>query len=418
MNAWQAIAGLVLVHGILWWSSERRAAIPWRVVLGGLVLQFLVAVVLLRSTAAVQLFQAFNVALAALEEATLAGSRFVFGYLAGGTQPFETIEPAAAYILAVRALPLIIVMSAIARLLTHWRVLPALIGALGQLLTRSLGVGGALGLSAAANVFVGMIEAPLLIRPYLRDMSRGELLAVMGCGMATIAGTVYVLYASILAPVLDDAAGHLLTASLMSVPAALAFCALRIPPADGGAAIASPESTDSGSFDALTEGTMDGLRLFFSVCAMLLVLVALVHLVNQVLGVAEVGGAALSLERILGWVLAPVCWLMGVPAAEAGVAGGLLGTKVVLNELLALVDLAALPADALGAPARLMMTYALCGFANFGSLGMMVGALTLLAPERRREIMQLGLQSLLIGVLATCSTGAVVGLVLAGCNNC
>ncbi|MEQ8660936.1 MAG: nucleoside transporter C-terminal domain-containing protein, partial [Gammaproteobacteria bacterium] len=391
--------------------SEARGAVRWRTVAAALGLQVALAVLLTRVPGSGVMFAAVEAVMEALQGATEAGVRFLFGYLAGGAQPFAVVDAGAGYVLALRALPVIIVMSALARLLTHWGVLPFIVRLLARALERSLGIGGALGLAAAANVFVGMTEAPLLVRPWLARLDRGELFALMVCGMATIAGTVFVLYAGILAPVLPGAAGHLLSASLMSLPAALGFALLLVPAR--GAAVGAPPSTreDGSSFDALTTGAQQGLTLFLNILAMLLVLVALVHLVNGMLALIPAGDAPLSLQRMLGWLLAPACWLMGIPWAEAPAAGALLGVKVVLNELLAYLELAAAAPDTFGARSRLILAYALCGFANIGSLGMLIVALGVLVPERRGEVIGLGWRAVVVGTLATCSTGAVVGLV-------
>ncbi|MCB1748879.1 MAG: nucleoside:proton symporter [Gammaproteobacteria bacterium] len=407
----QALLGLLALHLASWWASEDRARIPWRTVAVALGLQVALAAALTRLPAATTLFDLVAAAMGAVQAATESAMRFLFGYLAGGPAPFSVVDADAGYVLALRALPVIIVMSAVARVLTHWGVLPWLVRRLSALLERSLGIGGALGLSAAANVFVGMTEAPLLVRPYLAAMSRGELFALMGCGMATIAGTVFVLFSNILAPVVPGAAGHLLTASLMSLPAAIGICVMLVPPATATGAAAVAERDDHGSFDALAAGAGQGLKLYFNILAMLLVLLASVHLVNLVLGQVTVGGTALSLQRLFGWMFAPVCWLMGVPWAEAPAAGALLGTKTILNELLAYLDLARAPHGMFGARTRLILTYALCGFANLGSLGMLTAALGVLAPARRAEITALGLRAIVAGTLATLSTGAVVGLV-------
>ena len=285
------------------------------------------------------------------------------------------------------------------------------------LLRRSLGVGGAVGVGAAANVFVGMVEAPLLIRPYLVRLSRAELFTVMVCGMATIAGTVMLLYATMLAATLPDAAGHILTASILSAPAAITLARLMMPgstEAGTEAALDRDRSADgpASAMDAITRGTLDGVGLLINIVAMLIVLVALVHLANEGLGLLpDVLGAPLTLERVLGWLFAPLAWLIGLPWAEAVTGGQLLGVKTVLNELLAYAQLSALPPEALSPRSRLILTYALCGFANLGSLGIMIGGLATMMPERRAEVAGLGLLSVLAGVLATCMTGAVVGLI-------
>ncbi len=410
--AWQSLFGFLTLAALAWAASEERGAVKLRLVAAGLLLQVALAALLLRLPPSKEFFLALNRGILALEQATAAGTSFVFGYLGGGALPFEVSNPAGTFVLAFRALPLVLVMSALSALLFHWRVLPLLVRGFSRTLERSLGVGGAVGLSAAANVFVGMVEAPLLVRPYLRQMGRGELFAVMTCGMATIAGTVLALYASILKDAIPDVVGHILTASLISAPAAITVAHLMVP--EGGEPTHGElreASSYGSSMDAVTRGTADGVGLLLNIVAMLVVLVALVSMVNQALGLLpDLGGAPLSLQRILGVAMAPVTWLMGVPWAEAQTAGTLMGTKTILNELLAYLDLAALPPDALSPRSRLILTYALCGFANFGSLGIMIGGLGAMVPERRAEIVSLGLKSIVSGTLATCMTGAVVGM--------
>jgi CNT family concentrative nucleoside transporter len=289
------------------------------------------------------------------------------------------------------------------------------INALSALLERTLSVGGAVALAAAANVFVGMVEAPLLIRRYLLQLSRAELFMVMACGMATIAGTVLVLYTTLLAPVLDDAVGHLLTASIISAPAAIMFAWIMVP-LEGGATstrrLGLISSEAVSSMDAITRGTERGLSLFLNIIAMLIVLVALVQLLNAILGLLpDLAGAELSLERLLGWIFAPIAWSIGIPWSEALTAGSLLGVKTALNEFLAYVALAELPAGSLTERSYLITSYSLCGMANFGSLGIMIGGFNVLVPERRNEVVDLGIKSIVAGTLATCATGAVVGLI-------
>ena len=277
-----------------------------------------------------------------------------------------------------------------------------------------MAVGGAVGLGAAANIFVGMIEAPLFVRNYLSKLSRSEMFMLMTAGMATVAGTVLILYATFVGEVIDNAIGHLLTASIISAPAAITVAKLMVP-SDAPPTSAELESDTevNSSMDAITQGTMNGLKLFLNIVAMLLVFVALVHLANALLGLfPPVAGSVLTFERILGWIMAPICWLMGVPWSEAIVAGSLMGVKTILNEFIAYLQLAALPEGTLSDRSELIMTYALCGFANFGSLGIMLGGLTTMVPERRTEIVDLGLKSIVAGTLATCCTGAVVGVMV------
>ena len=415
MTQYQGIIGLIGLIAIAWAISEDRRSIRWRVPVIGLGLQFLIALLMLKLPQSQTVFTALNDAVLALQNATAAGTSFVFGYLGGAALPYEQIDGIDSFIFAFSSLPLVIVMSALTALLSYWRILPLIVNALSKLLERTLGVGGAVALSAAGNVFVGMVEAPLLIRNYLLQLSRAELFMVMACGMATIAGTVLVIYTTLLAPVLPDAAGHLLTASLISAPAAIMFAWLMVPLTGGATVTKNAQLThsDAGStMDAITRGTERGLALFLNIVAMLIVLVALVALTNAVLGLLPaVGGQALSLERLLGWLFAPVAWSLGIPWTEAPAAGSLLGIKTALNEFLAYIALAELPAGTLGERSSLIMSYALCGMANFGSLGIMIGGFTVLVPERRREVTALGLKSIVAGTLASCATGAVVGLI-------
>jgi len=317
-------------------------------------------------------------------------------------------------VLAFKALPLILVVSALSSLLFYWRVLPFIVRAISRVLQRTMGIGGAVGLSAAADIFVGMIEAPLFIRPYLAKMSRGELFSVMTCGMATIAGTVMVLYASFLSRALPDAMGHILTASLVSTPGAILIAALMVPDRGHTAddELVPPQPARS-SIDAITRGTVAGVELLIHIVAMLIVFVALVHLVNLVLGaLPAVGGEPVTLQRLLGMLMAPVVWLIGIPWSEAQAAGALMGTKTVLNEFIAYLDLAALAPGTLSPRSQVIMTYALCGFANFGSLGILIGGLNAMVPERRDDVVALGLRAILSGTLATLLTAAIVGLML------
>jgi len=412
MQSLQSALGLLVFLGIAWAVSENRRAVSLRVAIGGVAVQLVLAALLLKVPPLEAALTALNDAVLVLQEATRAGTSFVFGYLGGAPLPFEEKQPGASFVLAFRALPLIIVISALTAVLTYWRILPWVVRGFSRVLEKFLGVGGAVGLATAANVFVGMVEAPLFIRPYLARLSRSELFVVMVSGMATIAGTVLVLYATIIAPVIPNAVGNLLTASLISAPAAITIALLMIPqttPSTAGALV--PERGASSTMDAITRGTRSGLELFLIVIAMLLVLVALVFLVNAVLALLPaVGGAPLSLERLLGILMAPVCWLMGVPWSEALTAGSLFGIKTILNEFLAYLQLAALPEGALSPRSALIMTYAMCGFANFGSLGILIGGLSTMVPERSDEVVSLGLRSIFAGTLATCCTGAVVGI--------
>ena len=403
-DALHALVGIAGLLALAWIASERRSAVPWRAVAAGLALQLALAVLLLKLPYAKDAFLALNNVLSAVEKSTQAGTALVFGYLGGGPAPFVISQESSNFILAFRALPIVLVMSALSALLYHWGVLQWVVRGISWLLERTMRVGGVVGLSTAANVFVGMVEAPLFVRPWLGLVSRGELFAIMACGMASIAGTVLFLYASILGKVIPDAVAHLLIASIVSAPAALVVSFLMVPPAaEATGGRLDMRSEASSTMDALTQGTLGGAQLLVNIIAMLVVFVALVTLVNLAI-------APYSLQGVLGWALAPLAWLSGVPWSEARVAGSLLGTKTVLNELVAYLDLA--NTAALSDRSRLLMTYALCGFANFGSLGIMIGGMSTMCPERRPEIVSLGLKSIVAGTLATCLTAATVGLVV------
>ncbi len=408
----QAFAGFPALLLVCWALSEDRRAIPWRTVIGGLILQILLAIVLLHAPPARAFVLMLNHGMDGLQRATDAGAGFVFGYLGGAPLPFVENHPGASFVLAFKILPLVLVISALSSLLLYWGLLQRITAAFAWLLARTLGLGGALSLGAATHIFLGMIEAPLLIRPYLAGMQRGELFALMSCGMAGIAGTMMVLYATILHPVLPDALGTILIASVISTPAALSVAALLVP-FEGGARAAklSLHEPPVSALDALVRGTADGVAPLVGIVTTLLVAVALVTLVNMALGkLPFLFGAPVTLQALFALPFRPVMWLIGIPWQQAGTASLLMGTKTVLNELVAYLGLAALPPDALAPKARLIVTFALCGFANFGSLGILVGGMGAMVPERRGEIVDLGLRSILSGTIATCLSGAVAGL--------
>jgi CNT family concentrative nucleoside transporter len=417
----QSAFGVLALLAIAWALSDDRRAVSWRQMAIGLAVTLVTAVVLLKLPVVANAFGAINDAVGTIAAASRAGTSFVFGYVGGGPLPFDLKAPGADFILAFQALPIILVMSVLTTLLFYWRVLPPVVRGMAWLLERTLGVGGAVGLSAAANIFLGMVEAPLFIRPYLAQLTRSELFLVMTGGMAGIAGTVLVLYATFLAPLIPDAAAHFVIASVLSAPAAILVSLIMVPETSGQrtggslddprVASGDPDMQTKSTMDAIVKGTTAGLELLLNIIAMLLVLVALVYLANAMLGLLpEIGGAKISLQRLLGYLMAPVCWLMGLPWPQAITGGSLMGTKTVLNELIAYVEFSKLGTDALDPRSRLIMLYALCGFANFASLGIMIGGLGTMAPERREEINALGLKSIVSGTLTTCLMGAIVGV--------
>jgi CNT family concentrative nucleoside transporter len=410
----QSTLGVVALLALTWLISENRAAVSWRRAAIGVAVSFAVAVILLKVPPVRTAFAAINGVVDAIAAATRAGTSLVFGYLGGGTLPFDPKFPGAAFILATQALPIVLVVSVLTTLLFYWRVLPPVVRGFAWALERTMKVGGAVGLSTAANIFVGMVEAPLFIKPYLARLSRSELFVVMTGGMAGIAGTVLALYATFVAALIPDAAAHLVIASVLGAPVAIVIGQIMVPETGDPrteALLQNPEPVAASTMDAIVKGTMAGLELLFNIIAMLIVLTALVHLVNAMLGLLpDIGDAPLTLQRLLGYAMAPVCWLMGIPWDQAVTAGGLMGIKTILNELLAYLELSRLSADALDPRSRLIMLYALCGFANFASLGIMIGGLVAMAPARRDDIVAMAPKTVVSGTLATCLMGAIVGV--------
>ena len=413
MSFLQSALGVLAMLAVAWVASERRRSVNWRPVWSGIVLALLLTAAIRWVPGVGAAIAATNDVLDALMNATRAGTAMVFGHLGGGPLPYEPTHPEATFVLAAQALPLVLVVSALSAVLFHWGILSRIVEAFAWLLQRTMGIGGAVGVSAAANAFVGMVEGPLVVRPWLAQLSRGELFMTMNCGMATIAGTVLVLYAAILKPVMPDAMAHLLAASVIAIPVALAVAAIMVPTGRGDSVSIRFEREDDSAMAALARGTTDGLQLLLGIIAMLIVVVALVTLLDNALSwLPEVGGAPLSAERMLGVVFAPLAWAVGVPWSEAGAAGQLLGEKTVLNEFVAYLHMAALPDQALSPHSRLLMTYALAGFANFGSVGIMLGGLSPLLPaDRRADLGYLALKSVPAGLLSTCITAALVGMI-------
>ncbi|MCB1623460.1 MAG: nucleoside:proton symporter [Pseudomonadales bacterium] len=414
----QSCLGLITLIGLAFACSEnRRAPPPWRWTLGAIALQLLLAVVILLVPAVWETLRAMNAGVIAIEHATLEGSSYMFGYLGGAPLPFD-LKPGAPrpVVIAFQILPLIITMSALAALLWHWGVLRQIVRGLSWALRKTLGVSGVVGLNAGANLFLGVVEAPLVVRGWLATISRHELFAVMTLGMSTVSGVVLVLYAQTLSRSIDNSFGHILAASLISLPAALLIARILVPgESRTGATSDGTELRYQGTMDALVRGTLDGLQLFLAVIAVIIVVFSLVALANQMLGaLPDYAGAPLTVQRLFGWLFAPLMWLLGVPWTEAATAGSLMGVKAILNEYVAYLELAALPAGSLSPRSMLISIYAMCGFANLASIGLLVSTLTTLCPDRRREIASLGFKSWLAGNLVSMMTGAVVGIVAAG----
>jgi CNT family concentrative nucleoside transporter len=410
----QGLLGIIVFLAIAWALSEKRKSVRLRAVLTGVAVQFAIAVILLYIPLFQRFFLVLNNVVLALDSATRAGTSFVFGYVGGGPPPFMLQDPGANFVLAFQSLPLVLVIGALSSLLFYWRVLPYVVRAFSFVLQKTMNIGGALGLGASTTIFLGMVEAPLVVKPYLKNMTRSELFSMMTVGMACIAGTVMILYATILNGVIPDPLGHILVASFIHVAAAITIARILVPEtAEETAGRLMPQRGATSSMDAIVKGTSDGLVLLLNIIAMLLVMVALVQLANVLIGILpKLGGQPLTLQRILGFIMSPIVWLFGIPWSQAQTAGSLMGTKTILNELLAFLDMSKLPMEALDSRSRLIMAYALTSFANFGSLGILIGGLGSLAPERRDEVVGLGMTAILGGTLATCMTGAVVGILL------
>ena len=408
----QSLLGLVVIVAVCWAVSENRRAFPWRLTLGAVGVQAALVLALFGIPGSQVVLAAITGAVDGLAAATNEGTRFVFGYLAGGDQPFAVTNGGALFTFAFQVLPLILVISALSALLWHWKVLKWITHGFGFLFQRTMGLGGASALAVAANIFLGMIESPIVIRAYLDKLTRSELFLMMVVGLATVAGSTMVAYATLLAPVLPNAAGHVLVASIVSAPAGVLLARILIPEKPGqGGAVADYNSAlkyDS-AIDAIVKGTSDGLMVVLNISAVLIVFVALVALANVMLGGIVIGGEALTVERILGVVFAPVAWLTGVEWAEASKAGWLLGGKLTLTEFVAFIELGKIPVGEMNERTRMLMTYALCGFANIGSVGITVTGLSVLMPERREEVLGLVWKALFGGFLATLMTACVVG---------
>ena len=409
----QAILGITILIGFCWLLSEQKKQVRLPLVAVGLLTQFLLAILFLQVEWASQALLALNSGVYAIEQATLHGTIFLFGFLGGGDTPYEITQNQATYLFAFRVLPQVVVFSVVVALLWYLKVLQLFVRGFGWLLKKFLSVNGVVGTAGAASLFLGMVETPLVIRAYLAKLSRADLFTVMTFGMSTVAGSVMVLYAGILNNVMDGVIGHIIAASAINIFGAIYISHLMIPATDHDDTpldkLESQLKYDS-LMDAITRGTTDGLQLALNVGGMLLVLISLVALLNGLIGFIDVWQWGLSLQTMLGWAFAPVAWLIGIDWADAQLAGSFLGTKLVLNELVAYLAFAD-HLEQLSAHSKLVLIYALCGFANFGSLGILLGGLSALIPERRAEYLKLAPRSIISGTVVTLVTGAIVSLV-------
>ena len=416
MYGWHNAQGLIGLGGIValcWTLSEDRRRFPWRLALGATVVQLALVLVLFGVKPAQGLLQAVGVGVDALAGSTQSGTQFVFGYLAGGDQPFP-VTAQAPYLFAFRVMPVILVVCALAALLWHWGVLRVITRAFGLVFQKTLGLRGAPALGTAATIFLGQVEGPIFVRAYLDRLTRSELFTLMTVGLSCVSGSTMVAYASLLKGSLPHAAAHVLTASLISAPAGVLLARIVVPPKPGEEVRDGDPGMErryESSTDAVIRGIGDGLQVALNVGASLIVFVALVSLSDRLLGLLpRWGGQPVTVERALGLVFTPLAWAIGAPAREAAVAGRLLGVKLVLTEFSAFIQLGKTPASQLGEHTRMILTYAICGFANIASVGITASGFAVLVPERREEVFALVWKALLAGFLATCMTAALVGV--------
>ena len=411
----QSLVGVLGVIGLCWGLSENRGRFPWKLAVGAVIVQALLVLALFGVPAIRAGLAGVGQAVDGLSNSTQAGVAFVFGFLAGTpNQPYALTNPGAMFVFAFRVLPVILVVCALAALLWHWRILKWITQGFGIVFEKTMGLRGPPALATAATVFMGQVEGPIFIRSYLPKLSRSELFMLIAVGMACVSGSTMVAYATILKDVLPNAASHVLTASIISAPAGVLLARILVPrtPETEVTDPLSPEEDKvyESSVDALIKGTSDGLSIVLNVAATLIVFVAIVAMLNGLLGLLpNVGGAPPSVERGLGVVFAPLAWAMGVRWADAPTAGSLLGVKLVLTEFTAFIRMGAMPAAAIDERTRVIMTYALCGFANIASVGINVAGYSVLVPERRQEIMGMVWKAMMCGFLATCLTASVVG---------
>lgn len=418
MSILHSALGYLALMGLAWLAGTRRGPFPLRTAAVATSLQVVFAALLLLTGLRHHVFGMVDALTQALKATALKANQSLLFSGLSGTEFIAEYGP----ILALEMAAIIVFIASVSRVLYHYRILPWVIAALSRFMERLMGISAAESVGVAANVFVGMTEAPLLIRPYIARLTLSELFCVMSAGMATIAGTVMVIYASMLAGAHPEIAGHLFTASLISAPAAIAVAKVMIPetgtPVTAGQRIEMEVEDTMNGLDAAARGASEGIYLFINILAMLIAFIGLVALANGALAAVDrwANGAAAgawSLQAVLGYALRVPVWLMGVSWSEAPAVGELMGLKTILNEFVAYADLARRMADeatALSPRAFLITTYALCGFANFGSVAIMIGGIGGIAPERRGDLARLGLRSIVSGTIATMLTGCVIGL--------
>ena len=416
LNLIQIIIGFIGLILIAIPFSNNKSSINIKHIFAAIILQIILAFALIKIPFIVQIFAYLSEGVTALQTATQEGAEFVFGYLSNSSSsPFENSGTGNSMIFAFQILPLIIVISALSALLWFWNILPLIIRAISKVFEKLFNIGGPIGLGATANIIMGQVEAPLLVKPYLSRMSEKELLILMTAGMSTVSGSIMIALVSMLAPQFPDTnlIQHLVSASILSIPAAIMYANIMIPSNEvtnfDGASV--PKVYES-SMDAITRGTKDGLDICLNVAAILIAFIALVSLLNSILGICGgwIGISDLSLQLILGYIFFPIVWLMGVPLSETLASAELLGLKTALNEFVAYGALANIEPGILSERSKLITLYALCGFANFSSVGILVSGISAMAPERKNDLIKVSLKALIGATLASCMTGLVIGI--------
>lgn len=414
----RALIGIVLIFALAWALSSNRKAFPWKIVVGAVVIQFAFALVLFGIPIVRDALFAANKLVDGLIAATAYGTGFVFGPILGTQAGWEGLTGQPGPIFAVHLLPLIIVVASLSAILWHWHILRWVTRGFATIFQRFMGLGGATSLAVSANVFMGMTEAPILVKPYIKNMTRSEIFILMTAGFSTVAGSVLVLYGVFLKDVLPNAIGQLLAASLIAAPAAVAIALTMVPETASETQRAhEPEFEYESTMDAFATGASDGLKIIANIVTMLIAAFALLYLVNLALGAIPVSVGQMpdgtprpvSIEWLLGLVFSPLMYMIGVPMSEAAQAGSLMGIKTVLTEFVAFLQLSGEGAEGLSPRARMITAHAICGFANFGSIGILIGGLSIIEPARRATFLELAWRTLLAGTLATCLSGAVVG---------
>ena len=416
-----SLLGWLTMLSIAWAISYNRKKFPWRTVIWGIALQFILALLILKTPWGGKLFEFAGKVIQKLIHFSGEGTKFVFGPLADGDLLSEKFGPGNSVVFGILICGTVVIVSALSALFYHWGILQRVVRVVAWVMRKVMGTSGSETLSAAANIFMGQTEAPLVIRPYVPRMTKSEIMTIMVCGMAHIAGGVAAVYAAMgMRAGHADTAGHLLTASVLNCPAALLIAKIMLPETEvsetAGTSSATVPRTTANSIDAICRGAGDGFFLSLNIIAMLIAFIAIIALGNYVFGWAQLHAGmphAYKLENIFGYINAPFAWLMGVPVQDCLSIGQILGERIVLNEFVGYLDLTNNAAQLNLTPrAFTIATYALCGFANFSSIAIQIGGIGSLAPERRSEMAKVGFRAMIGGLLAAYMTACLAGLLL------